>query len=155
MLEIPDSGLAPWSWFVYGHWSFIYLCSEIWFWRCKEYSCPLSPYLRLWRMLDVPDWGLGSLSWFIKGHYAQTNMSGSFPLSQPSFSSDVCQVQLRKYAASRVGQLGGWPALAGWAKFKHQPLANQLYWMVNEQLQGLTTFISYIQFHYQKLHVSS
>ena len=72
-------------------------------------------------------------------------MSGSFPVSQPSFSSDVCQVQLRKYAASRVGQLGGWPGLFGSAKFKHQPLANQLYWMVNEQLQGLTTFISYQQ----------
>ena len=31
-----------------------------WFWRCKEYPCPFSPYLRLWRTQEVPDWGLAS-----------------------------------------------------------------------------------------------
>ena len=67
-LEVPDWGLASWSWFGYGHWSLIYPLPEFWllswFWRCKEHPCPLSPDLGLWRMLEVPDWGLASSSWF-------------------------------------------------------------------------------------------
>ena len=27
--------------------------------ECKEYPCPSSPYLGLWRTMEVPDWGLG------------------------------------------------------------------------------------------------
>ena len=51
--------------------------SLLWFWRCKEHPCPLSPHLGLWRMLEVPDWvglvtelsythfpNFSSLSWF-------------------------------------------------------------------------------------------
>ena len=30
MLEVPDWGLASWSWFGYGHWSFIQPWSEFW-----------------------------------------------------------------------------------------------------------------------------
>ena len=30
MLEVPDWGLASWSWFGYGHWSLIYLWSKFW-----------------------------------------------------------------------------------------------------------------------------
>ena len=33
-------------------------------WRCKQYPCPLSPHLGIWRMLEAPHWGLASLSWF-------------------------------------------------------------------------------------------
>ena len=29
-LEVPDWGLASWSWFGYGHWFFIYLYSDFW-----------------------------------------------------------------------------------------------------------------------------
>ena len=32
--------------------------SMSWFWRCKEYPCPSSPYLELWWGLGVPDWRL-------------------------------------------------------------------------------------------------
>ena len=55
-----------------------------WFWSCKEHTCPLSPYLGLWRMLEFLTWvwyldldldmvacpwytyvlNFGSLSWF-------------------------------------------------------------------------------------------
>ena len=35
-----------------------------WFWRCKDYPCPLSPHLGLLRMLEAPDWVLASWSWF-------------------------------------------------------------------------------------------
>ena len=41
-----------------------------WFWRCKEYPCPVSPYWGLWMMLEVPDWGLASWSWFGYGHWS-------------------------------------------------------------------------------------
>ena len=30
MLEVPDWGLASWSWFGYGHWSLIHLWSKFW-----------------------------------------------------------------------------------------------------------------------------
>ena len=33
------------------------LVSLSWFQRCKEHTCPLSPYLKLWRMIEVPSWG--------------------------------------------------------------------------------------------------
>ena len=49
ILEVPDWGLASWSWFGYGHWSLIHQCSEFWLsiliWRWKDHSCYLSPHL--------------------------------------------------------------------------------------------------------------
>ena len=52
-----------------------------WFWRCKEYPCPLSPHLGLWRMLEVPDWGLASWSWFGYGHWSLIHPWSEFWLS--------------------------------------------------------------------------
>ena len=34
-----------------------------WFWRLKEYPCPLSPNLGLWWGLVVPDWDLAFWCW--------------------------------------------------------------------------------------------
>ena len=30
MLEVPDSGFAPWSWILYGHWTLVHPCTEFW-----------------------------------------------------------------------------------------------------------------------------
>ena len=69
MLEDPDWVLGSWSWFGYGHWSYINLVPNFgslsWFWRRKDHSCPSSPDLGLWRMLEVTDWGLWSWYWFV------------------------------------------------------------------------------------------
>ena len=68
MLEVPNWGLACWSWFGYGQWPLIHPCSVFgpssWFWRCKEHPCPLSPYLGLLRMLEVPGWDFDHDSWW-------------------------------------------------------------------------------------------
>ena len=52
-----------------------------WFWRCKEYPCPLSPQIGLWRTLEVPDWGLVTLSWFRYGHWSLIDPCSEFWLS--------------------------------------------------------------------------
>ena len=68
MLEVPDWGLASWSWFEHGHWFLTHPWSKFWLsiliWRCEEYPCPLNPDFWFWRMLEIPDWGLLSWSWF-------------------------------------------------------------------------------------------
>ena len=43
-----------------------------WFWRCKEYPCPLSPDLGLLWGLEVPDWDRAfNLDIFFIGFYTQ------------------------------------------------------------------------------------
>ncbi len=59
-----------------------------WFWRCKEYPCPLSPHLGFWRTLEVPDWGLASWSWFGYGH-----LSLIYPWSEFWLSILILKVQ--------------------------------------------------------------
>ena len=54
---------------------------SILFWRCKEHSCPLSPYLGVMRMVEVPDWGLASLSWFRYGQMSLIHPWSDFLLS--------------------------------------------------------------------------
>ena len=44
--------------------------SILWFWRCKEHPCPLSPHFGLWRSLEVPDLGLASWYWFEYSHWS-------------------------------------------------------------------------------------
>ena len=52
-----------------------------WFWRCKEYPCPLSPDFWLWRTLDVSDWGLASWFWVGYGHWSFVHPYSEFGLS--------------------------------------------------------------------------
>ena len=53
MLEVPDLGLASWSWIyiITGLWypNALNFDSLYWFWRCREYPCPYSPDFGLWR----------------------------------------------------------------------------------------------------------
>ena len=71
-LEVPDWGLASWSWFGYGHLSLTHPRSEFWFsilnLKVQRTASPLIPNLGLWRMLEVPNWVLASWSWFGYGH---------------------------------------------------------------------------------------
>ena len=76
MVEVPDRGLASWSWFRHGHFG-----SLTWFWRCNEHPCPLSTNLELWRTLEVPDWGLASWSWFWYDHLSLIYQWSKFRLS--------------------------------------------------------------------------
>ena len=84
-LEVPGWGYGLRSWFGYGKWSLIQLCSKFWLsiliWRCKEYPCHLSPDFGLWRMLKVPDWGFASLYWFWYGHWSLVIPYSKFWLS--------------------------------------------------------------------------
>ena len=50
-----------------------------WFWRCKEYPCPLSPHLGLLRTLELPDWGFASWSWFEYSHWSWLWMCKEHP----------------------------------------------------------------------------
>ena len=84
-LEISNWCLASRSWFGYIHWSLVThepnIGSLSRFWRCKEYTCPLSPDLGLWRTLEVPDWGLASWYWFGYGHWSLVHPYSEFWLS--------------------------------------------------------------------------
>ena len=84
-LGVHDWGLASWSWFGYGHWSFIQACSEFWLsiliLKEQRTSCPLSSYLGLWRTLEVPDFGLASWSWFGYDHWSLLHPYAKFWLS--------------------------------------------------------------------------
>ena len=85
MPEVPDRGLASWSWFWYGHWSLIHPYSEfwlsIWTFKLKENLCQLSPDLGLLRMLEVSDLFVASWSWFWYGHWPSTHQWSKFGLS--------------------------------------------------------------------------
>ena len=52
-----------------------------WIWRHKEYACPWSPNLRLWKTLEVPDWGFASWYWFGYGHWSFVHLCSNFWLS--------------------------------------------------------------------------
>ena len=55
--------------------------SLLWFWRCKEHPCPLSPEMGLWRTLEVPDWGFEAWYWFGYGHWSLFHSYSEFWLS--------------------------------------------------------------------------
>ena len=58
MLEVPDWGLASWSWLGYGHWSLIYPCSEFWLsiliLKVQRTSLSFKCWFVLWGTLKVP-----------------------------------------------------------------------------------------------------
>ena len=97
MLEVPDWGLAPLSWFGYGHWSLIYPWSEFWlfypdFKGANEHPCPLSHHLGLLRMLEVPDWGLAC--WPV--HTLQCTLyTVHYVLYRPEFSTQETNTEGR------------------------------------------------------------
>ena len=57
---------------------FSFLC---WIYRCKEPSCPWSPWLELWRTLEVPDWCFGSWSWWGQVSNVPNNICSEIQLS--------------------------------------------------------------------------
>ena len=72
MLEIPDWGLASWSWFGYGHWSLIHpwtkFCLSLLILKVQRTSMSFRSWVRIWRMLEVTIWGLAfwHLFWYIQ-----------------------------------------------------------------------------------------
>ena len=108
MLEVPDWGLASWSWFGYSHWSLIYTWSEFWLFnlilKVQRTSCPLSPHMGLWRTLEVPDWGLASWSWFGYGHYSLIYTWSKFWLS-------ILILKVKRTSMSFKSNLGLWRML--------------------------------------------
>ena len=68
IVEVPDKGFWPLSWFIKGLYA-QNVASLSWFSRCKEHLCPLNTYLGLSRMPELPDWGLASLSSDGYGHW--------------------------------------------------------------------------------------
>ena len=60
MLEVPDWGLASWSWFGYGQWSLIYLWSE--FWLYLDFEGAKNIHV-LWVLI----WGFGGCWRFLIG----------------------------------------------------------------------------------------
>ena len=112
MLEVPDCGLASWSWFGYDFWSLIHLFLKFgslsWFWRCKEHPCPLSPHLGLWRMLEVPEWGLVSGSWFGYAYWSFIQPPYEFGLSILILKAQRTSMSFKSLFGVLVGAGGSW-----------------------------------------------
>ena len=111
-LEVPDWGLASWSWFGYGHWFFIYLYSNFWlhldFLRCREHPWPLNPDLKLWWGLEVPDWCLTSWSWFGNNHWSLIYLDSEFGLSNLNLKLQRIAMSFRFWLGALVGSGGSW-----------------------------------------------
>ena len=73
-LEVPDWGLASWSWFGYGHWSLSQPWSEFWFSILNLKMQRTSMSFKSWfgSLEDAGGswWGLASWSWFGYGHWS-------------------------------------------------------------------------------------
>ena len=143
MLEVPDCGLASWSWFCYGPWSLIHLYSKfwhyIWFWSCKEHPCPLSPDLGFrgcWRsltgvwyldldfdMVTGPwynhDPSFGSLSWF------RRSKEHPCPLSPHLGLLRILKLKAPDWCLASVSWFvyGHWSLVHLWSEFWHSILS--------------------------------
>ena len=75
-LDVPDCSLVSLSWFVYGHWYLIHMCSTFWLYIDFDGAKNIHVlYVPIWDFggrwsLDVPDCSLVSLSWFVYGHWS-------------------------------------------------------------------------------------
>ena len=62
-MELPDLGLASWSWFEYGHWPLICRCPKFWpsilIFKVQRTSVSFKSCLGFLRRLEVPDWAVG------------------------------------------------------------------------------------------------
>ena len=112
MLDVPDWGLASWSWFGYGQWSFLHTCFEfrlcILILKVQEHICQLSPDLGLWRILEDPDWGLASWSWFGYGHQSLIHPCFKFGLDILIFKVQTTSMSFESPFGAFEDALSSW-----------------------------------------------
>ena len=123
MLEIPNWGLCLDMDFdmVNGLW-YIHdpnFGCRPWFWRCKEYPCPVNPNLGLWSTLEVPDWGLASWSWFGYGHWSLIHPCYKFWLSIFILKVQKTSMSFSSWFGALEDSGGSWWGLASWSWFLH------------------------------------